>query len=105
MMFDGVLNQFGIRFQTEGLHNSVFVEGYCTWFHVQDTGNLLHRHAFRKQLQNLTLAASDPFFRNIGLTASQEEAHRFFRNEWRKVRLRLQSASNGYDQLGRCRSL
>ena len=80
-MLDGVLNQFRIRFQTEGLHNSVFVEGHCTWFHVQDAGNFLHRHAFCKQLQNLALAASDPFFRNIGLTASQEEAHRFFRND------------------------
>lgn len=70
MMLDGVLNQFRIGFQTEGLHDSIFVKGDSTRFHIQDICNFLHRLAFRKQLQDLALPPSDSLFCNVGMTAS-----------------------------------
>ncbi len=82
MMLDGVLNQFRIGFQTEGFHDPVFVKGDSTRFHIQNSCHFLHRLAFRKQLQNLALPPSDSLFCNILMTASQQEVHRFFGNEW-----------------------
>src|ERR1700704_5358910 len=70
MMLDGVLNQFRIGFQTECLHDPVFVKRDGTRFHIQDICNFLHRLAFPKQLENLALPPSDSLFCNILMTAS-----------------------------------
>jgi len=50
MMLDGVLQQFRIGFQTEGLHDSILVEGNSSRLEVQDVGNFLHRHPLGKKL-------------------------------------------------------
>src|SRR5881396_2172076 len=73
MMLDGVLKQFRVGFQSEAFHDSVLVESYGSRLQVQDTGNFLHRHTFRKQLQN-------PLWRRVILFSSAEESPLLKRN-------------------------
>lgn len=103
--FDCILKQSRVGFEPEGFHHLVFVKSYCSWLQVQDAGNLFHRLAFGKQLQDLALARRNPLFFCVGAATPQKEVNCLLGNGGRHVRLRSQRSSNGPDQFFRCGTL
>ena len=50
LVLDRVSQKLGVRADVQGLHHAIFVKSDCAGFHVDNTGHLLHRQAFGKQL-------------------------------------------------------
>jgi hypothetical protein len=42
MVFDRILEQRCVTFNTKGLHQIVFVESNCSGFHIEDTRDFFH---------------------------------------------------------------
>src|SRR5690242_13617770 len=77
---------------TEDANDPVLVEGDCPCRKIQRAGGLLHRSAFREQLQNLALTKGQLFRIRVSFVPVEEVVDGFLC----KLRRDIQTTSNGF---------
>jgi len=69
-MLDGVFDQPDTGFDSEDIHDLIFVEGYGSVLEFKHPGDLLHALAFGEKLQNFALPAGKVLSFSVRLRAS-----------------------------------
>ena len=100
-MLESILHQLGARLHAEVLHDRVFVKGDRARAYFEEVRDLLHRVAFREELQHFALSHSE-LLRGRLRSAAEEDAERHsFSNEWRDVSLARERPLDSGEELAR----
>src|SRR3954471_20623370 len=98
-MLDGILDQPRASLDSKHVHDPVLVKSDGPRLELEYEGDLLHRLAFGKELENFALPSGDAFFFVVYSARAQEEFDRIAGDKRRKVGIATEHAPNGLNQL------